>query len=67
MGEIVGRRPKPKLEIQCQLEELNEENRQLRAIVAYLSEVLLTRIVEPSESYRRNRVVPNPNKGSNPR
>ncbi len=50
----MGRRPKPKTKIktQNQFEELNEENRRLREIVAYLSEVVLTRIVgttEPAE------------------
>jgi len=42
----MGRRPKPKAKIQNQFEELNEENRRLREIVAYLSEVALTRIAE---------------------
>jgi len=47
----MGRRPKPKAKIQSQLVELSEENRRLREIVAYLSEVVLTRIVttEPAE------------------
>jgi hypothetical protein len=40
----MGRRPKPKAKIQNRLQELNEENRRLREIVAYLSEVVLTRI-----------------------
>jgi hypothetical protein len=42
----MGRKPKPKLKTQNQLIELSEENRRLREIVAYLSEVVLTRIVE---------------------
>jgi uncharacterized protein YciW len=42
----MGRRPKPKSKTQNQLAELNEENRRLREIVAYLSQVVLTRIVE---------------------
>jgi hypothetical protein len=42
----MGRKPKPKTKIQNQLEELSEENRRLREIVAYLSKVVLTRIVE---------------------
>ncbi len=54
----MGRRPKPKIKTQNQLEELSEENRRLREIVAYLSEAVLTRIVEQS-----NRVVPKPNEG----
>jgi hypothetical protein len=33
----MGRKPKPKDKIQNQLEELSEENRRLREIVAYLS------------------------------
>jgi hypothetical protein len=45
----MGRRPKPKAKIQNQLEELSEENRRLREIVAYLSEVVLTRIAEATE------------------
>jgi len=46
----MGRRPKPKSKTQNQLAELNEENRRLREIVAYLSEVVLTRIVETTET-----------------
>ena len=46
----MGRRPKPKAKIQNQLEQLNEENRRLREIVAYLSEVVLTRIAEIAET-----------------
>jgi len=42
----MGRRPKPKAKIQNRLEELSEENRRLREIVAYLSEAVLTRIAE---------------------
>ena len=45
----MGRKPKPKDKIQNQLEELSEENRRLREIVAYLSEVVLTRIAEATE------------------
>ncbi len=36
----MGRKPKPKNEIQNQLVELSKENRRLREIVAYLSEVV---------------------------
>jgi hypothetical protein len=54
----MGRRPKPKIKTQNQLEELSEENRRLREIVAYLSEAVLTRVVE-----QRYRLVPKPNKG----
>jgi hypothetical protein len=43
----MGRKPKNKT--QNQLEELSEENRRLREIVAYLSEVVLTRIAEPEK------------------
>ena len=32
-----------------ELEELREENKQLREFVAHLSELVLTRIVEPAE------------------
>ena len=45
----MGRKPKPKNQTQNQLEELSEENRRLREIVAYLSEAVLTRIVETNE------------------
>jgi hypothetical protein len=45
----MGRKPKPKNKTQNQLVELNEENRRLREIVAYLSEVVLTRIAESAE------------------
>jgi hypothetical protein len=44
----MGRKPKPKTE--NQLVELSEENRRLREIVAYLSQVVLTRIVETTET-----------------
>ena len=37
----MGRRPKPKSKTQNQLVELSKENRRLREIVAYLSEVVL--------------------------
>ena len=47
---FMGRRPKPKSKTQNQLAKLNEENRRLREIVAYLSQVVLTRIVEPTET-----------------
>jgi hypothetical protein len=50
----MGRRPKPKAKTQNQLEELSEENRRLREIVAYLSEVVLTRIAETTESAERS-------------
>jgi hypothetical protein len=47
---FMGRRPKPKSKTLNQLAELNEENRRLREIVAYLSEVVLTRIVGTTET-----------------
>ena len=47
----MGRRPKPKAKIQNQLEELSEENRRLRENVAYLAEVVLTRIAETTEPH----------------
>jgi hypothetical protein len=40
----MGRKLKPRNKTQNQLVELSEENRRLREIVAYLSEVVLTRI-----------------------
>jgi hypothetical protein len=46
----MGRRPKPKSKIYNQLAELNEENRRLCEIVAYLSQVVLTRIVGTTET-----------------
>jgi len=50
---FMGRRPKPKTKTktktQNQLEELSEENRRLREIVAYLSEAVLLRITETTE------------------
>jgi hypothetical protein len=46
----MGRRPKPKSKTENQLAELSEENRRLREIVAYLSQVVLTRIVEVTET-----------------
>jgi hypothetical protein len=42
-------KPKPKAKTRNQLAELSEENRRLREIVAYLSEVVLTRIAETTE------------------
>lgn len=45
----MGRRPKPKSKTQNQLVELSKENRRLREIVAYLSEVVLTCMAERSE------------------
>jgi hypothetical protein len=48
---FMGRRPKPKTKTQNQLEELSEENRRLREIVAYLSEVVLARIAETTEPH----------------
>ena len=47
----MGRKPKAKTKTktQNQLAELSEENRRLREIVAYLSEVVLTRIAEATE------------------
>lgn len=58
---FMGRKPKPKAKIQNQLEELSEENRRLREIVAYLSEVVLTRIadaVEPGELSASTQAAP---------
>jgi hypothetical protein len=49
----MGRRPKPKNKTQIQFKELSEENRRLREMVAYLSEAVLTRIVEPTEPAER--------------
>ncbi len=50
VGErFMGRRPKPKSKTQNQLLELNKENRRLREIVAYLSEIVLTSMAEKSE------------------
>ena len=37
----MGRKPKPKGKTQNQVVELSKENRRLREIVAYLSEVVL--------------------------
>jgi hypothetical protein len=59
----MGRKPKPKNSTQNQLVELGEENRRLRQIVAYLSEVVLesqkqlnlpqgTRVVQKSDKER---------------
>jgi hypothetical protein len=45
----MGRRPKPKSKTQNQLVELSKENRRLREIVAYLSEVVLTCMAERNE------------------
>jgi hypothetical protein len=47
----MGRKPKAKTKTktQNQLAVLSEENRRLREIVAYLSEVVLTRIAETIE------------------
>jgi hypothetical protein len=45
----MGRKRKPKNTTQDQFVELSEENRRLREIVAYLSEIVLTRIVEATE------------------
>ena len=45
----MGREPKANTKTQNQLAELSEENRRLREIVAYLSEVVLTRIAEATE------------------
>jgi hypothetical protein len=50
----MGRKPKTKNKTQSQLEELSEENRRLREIVAYLSEAVLTRIVETTEPAARS-------------
>lgn len=44
----MGRRPKPKNKTQNQLVEISEENRRLREVVAYLSEVVLTCIGKPT-------------------
>jgi hypothetical protein len=56
----MGRRPKPKAKIQNRLEELSEENRRLREIVAYLSEVVLTRIVEATNPQSNRHTVEAP-------
>ena len=53
----MGRRPKPEAKIQNQLEELSEENRRLREIVAYLSEAILTRIVEATNPQSNRDIV----------
>jgi hypothetical protein len=53
----MGRRPKPKAKIQNQLEELSEENRRLREIVAYLSEAVLTRIAEDTNPQSNRHTV----------
>ena len=46
----MGRRPKRRNKTQDQFEELSQENRRLREIVAYLSEVVLTSFAEAAES-----------------
>ncbi len=56
----MGRKPKTKIKTQNQLVELTEENRRLREIVADLSKVVLTKIVETNS--QRDRAVPKPNK-----
>jgi hypothetical protein len=56
----MGRRPKPKAKIQNRLEELSEENRRLREIVAYLSEVVLTRIAEATNQQSNRDTVEAP-------
>jgi hypothetical protein len=48
-ADLKKRKPKSKAKTQNQLAELSEENRRLREIVAYLSEVVLTRIAETIE------------------
>ena len=53
-NRFMGRRPKSKTKTQNQLQELSEENRRLREIVAYLSEAMLTRIVEATEPTARS-------------
>jgi hypothetical protein len=60
-SQFMGRKPKHKAKTQNQIAELSEENRRLREIVAYLSEVVLTRIAETTEP-AGNRMVPKPNK-----
>jgi hypothetical protein len=42
--------PKRKVKSQNEIEELREENRQLRELVAHLSMLALERITEPAES-----------------
>jgi hypothetical protein len=42
--------PKRKVKSQNEIEELREENRQLRELVAHLSKLALERITEPAES-----------------
>jgi hypothetical protein len=49
----MGRKPKSKNRTQDQFVELSEENRRLREIVAYLSEIVLTRIVDATEPAER--------------
>jgi hypothetical protein len=56
-NRFMGRRPKPEAKIQNQLEELSEENRRLREIVAYLSEAMLTRIVEATNPQSNRDIV----------
>jgi hypothetical protein len=58
----MGRKPKPKNKTLNQLEELSEENRRLREIVAYLSEAMLTRIVETTEPTEQSGSARNPKK-----
>ncbi len=42
-------RRKPKTKTQDELAEVSEENRRLREIVAYLSEIVLIRLIETIE------------------
>ena len=42
--------PKREVKSQNEIEELREENRQLRELVAHLSKLALERITEPAES-----------------
>jgi hypothetical protein len=57
---FMGRKSKPKTKTLNQLEELSEENRRLRENVAYLAEVVLTRIAETTakNGMGDDRVVP---------
>jgi hypothetical protein len=58
--QFMGRKSKPKTKTLNQLEELSEENRRLRENVAYLAEVVLTRIAETTakNGMGDDRVVP---------
>ncbi len=59
----MGRKPKPKDKIQNQLVELSKENRRLREIVAYLSEVVLESQMQLKHPQEQWVVAPKSNKG----